>query len=163
LILESAKILQGEYRHVTADENQVRCPVVIWINIFDQMMSDNLNEHALFLEIIGQTMHEPLIMEHSVERMRIGIEQSADTIAKQQEEGLISPDTEPRTLAIALLSIFNGMRMMIVLGVDHSELRSRWREIVITLFSGTGRGIFSSECPTDCSGYEVCKNKSVRT
>jgi len=163
LILESAKILQGEYRRVTTDNSQIQCPVATWINIFDHMMSDNLNEHAVFLEIIGQSMRELSIREHSVERMRIGIEQSADILAKNQANGQVSPDNDPRTLAIALLSMFNGMRMMIVLGVDHTELRSRWREIVITLFRVTGNGIFSSECTSDCSGFETCKNQSFRT
>jgi hypothetical protein len=92
--------------------------------------------------------------------MRVGIEQSTQTIAKQQEERLVSQDTEPRTLAIALLSLFNGMRVMIVLGVDRDELRSRWIEIIIALFKGSGIGIFTSKCPTDCVGFDICKKNN---
>ncbi|WP_342676691.1 helix-turn-helix domain-containing protein [Methanofollis sp. UBA420] len=155
LILESAKILQGQYRKITTPQSPERCPVATWIEIFDRMMSSDLNEHALLLEIFAMTAREPVLGNFSRERMKNGIDQPAQAIAKQQQEGLISPATDPRTLAIALVSMFNGMRVMILLGVDRDELRSRWIEIVRALFRGQGSGDVAMECPPDCAGCEV--------
>lgn len=156
LILESAKILQGQYRRVAVPQSPKSCPIATWINIFDQMMSPNLNEHALLLELFGISVHDTVIRDYSSERMKSGIEESAHTIANQQEDGLISPATDPRTLAIALLSVFNGMRVMILLGIDRDELRLRWIEIVRALFLGVGSGEIAMECPPDCPGSDVC-------
>ncbi len=150
LVIESAKILQGQYRRVTAPEHPERCPVGTWIEIFDQMMSPDPNEHALLLEIFAMTVREPVLMEFSVERMKHGIDQPAYAIAKQQQEGLIAAKTDPRTLAIALVSMFNGMRVMFLLGVDRDELRSRWIEIIRALFESP------AECPRDCAKFEAC-------
>lgn len=150
LVIESAKILQGQYRRITTPESPERCPVGTWIDIFDRMMSSDPNEHALLLEIFAMTVREPVLKEFSVEHMKQGIEQPAHAIAKRQEKGMIAAKTDSRTLAIALVSIFNGMRVMILLGVDRDELRSRWIEIVRTLFEAP------AECPRDCARFEAC-------
>jgi len=150
LVIESAKILQGQYRRITAPESLERCPVGTWIDIFDRMMSSDPNEHALLLEIFAMTVREPVLREFSMERMKHGIEQPAHAIEKQQQEGLIASKTDPRTLAIALVAMFNGMRVMILLGVDRDELRSRWIEIVRVLFETP------AECPRDCVRFEAC-------
>jgi len=156
LILESAKILQGQYRRITASERPEKCPVAMWIDVFDRMMSPDLNEHALLLEIFGMTVREPVIKEFSVERMKHGIDQPAHAIAKQQQDGLVASNTDPRTLAIALVSMFNGMRVMILLGVERDELRCRWIEIVRALFRGPEGEMAAMECPPDCTGFEIC-------
>lgn len=156
LILESAKILQGEYRRIQSPQKSNKCPIATWITVFDQMMSSESNEHALLLELIGMTKYEPEIGNYSIERMKIGIEESTKTIAEQQKMGYITSTTDPRTLAIALLSIFNGMRMMIILGVEHDELRIRWIEIIRALFLESGSDKFSEKCSLDCPGYAIC-------
>jgi len=150
LVIESAKILQGQYRKVTNRDEPDRCPVRMWIDTFDQMMSLNLNEQGLLLELFGISVHEPVIRDFSVERMKNGIETPARMIAEQQKEGLVSPKTDPRTLAVACVSMFNGMRMMMLLGVEREELRSRWIEIIRTLFG------VPDECPQDCAGCGMC-------
>lgn len=157
LILESAKILHGEYRRVTTSHSPNKCPIATWIDIFDQMMSPDSHEHALLLEIFGMAVHEPAIGNYSIERMKIGIDQTTKTIARQQDEGFISSTNEPRTLAIALLSLFNGMRVLIVLGVDRDDLRLRWVEIVRTLFHGSGNRDNTLNCPQECAGFKICR------
>lgn len=156
LVIESAKVLQGQYRRITTSPDPERCPVETWINIFDEMMSLDPNEHALLLELFGITVREPAIREFSIERMKHGIDHPARAIAKQQQDGLIPSETDPRTLAIALVSMFNGMRAMILLGVDRDELRSRWIEIVRTLFGVSGTGGVGKDCPSGCVGFAAC-------
>jgi len=133
----------------------------MWIDVFDRMMSPDLNEHALLLEIFGMTVREPVIKEFSVERMKLGIDQPAHALAKQQQDGLVASNTDPRTLAIALVSMFNGMRVMILLGVERDELRCRWIEIVRALFRGPEGEMAAMECPPDCAGFEMC-NRTER-
>jgi len=150
LVIESSKILQGQYRKVTNQDAPDRCPVRMRIETFDQMMSSNLNEHALLLEIFGITVREPVIRDFSVERMKNGIDAPARMIAEQQKEGLVSSEIDPRTLAIACVAMFNGMRIMMLLGVEREELRSRWIEIVRALFG------VQTECPKGCAGCGMC-------
>jgi len=89
------------------------------------------------------------------------IDQPAHAIAKQQQDGLVASKTDPRTLAIALVSMFNGMRVMILLGVERDELRCRWIEIVRALFRGPEGEMAAMECPPDCAGFAMC-NRTER-
>jgi AcrR family transcriptional regulator len=150
LVIESAKILRGQYRRITAPESPERCPVGMWIEIFDRMMSSDSERTRAATRDLRDDGARTRNPEFSVERMKHGIEQPAHAIAKQQQEGLIAAKTDPRTLAFALVSIFNGMRVMILLGVDRDELRSRWIEIVQILFEAP------AECPHDCAKFEAC-------
>ena len=56
-----------------------------------------------------------------------------EQIASQQRRGLISADADPRTIAIGLISAFNGMRMMVLLGIGRDEIRRRWIELGRTI------------------------------
>ncbi|WP_225353804.1 TetR/AcrR family transcriptional regulator [Methanolacinia petrolearia] len=156
LIIESAKILQEQYRRINTPRGPDICPVEVWIETFDQMLSPNLNEHALLFEIFAMTVREPVLREFSVERMKQGIEYPAQAIAKRQEKGQVTEMTDPRTLAIAFVALFNGMRVMYLLGVERDELRSRWIEIIKALFK------VRTECHVDCPKYEVCHITAVQ-
>jgi AcrR family transcriptional regulator len=155
LVIESANYLQTQYRNIKAGCNYNVCPVDAWIEIFDQIMSPDIKIHALYFEILGMTVHKPEVRKKSIEGMKHGLDQPTHEIEEQQQKGLIPSETDPRTLAVALVSLFNGMRVLILLGVDWKEVRSRWIEIIRNLFGITQKGE-QAECPRDCKRFEAC-------
>ncbi|KKH97019.1 hypothetical protein EO95_06590 [Methanosarcina sp. 1.H.T.1A.1] len=94
-----------------------------------------------------------------IEGMKRGIDEPANEIAEQRQKGLIPSGTDPRTLAVALVSLFNGMRVMILSGVDWEEARSRWIEILLNLF-GITEERKQANCPRDCKRFEDCNKVS---
>lgn len=154
LIIESANYLQTQYREIKTIRS-TDCPVDEWIEIFDQIMSPDIKIHALYFEIIGMTVHKPEVRKKSIEGMKYGIDQPAHEIAEQQQKGLIPADTDPRTLAVAIVSLFNGMRVLILLGIDWDEVRSRWIELLRNLFGMVRKGE-QTQCSRDCKRFEDC-------
>ena len=69
--------------------------------------------------------------------MKYGIDQSTLEITEQQQKYLIPSETGPCTLAFTLVLLFNGMRVLILPGVDGEEVRSQWVEILRNLFGVT--------------------------
>lgn len=155
LVIESANYLQTKYRDIKTSCSSDICPVDSWIEIFDQTMSPDIKIHALYFEILGMTVHKPEVQKRSIEGMKHGLDQPAHEIEEQQQKGLIPSETDPRTLAVALVSLFNGMRVLILLGVDLKEVRSQWIEILRNLFGITEKGD-QAECPRDCKRFEAC-------
>lgn len=153
LVIESANYLQTQYREIKITRNSDICPVNAWIEIFDQIMSPDPKIHALYFEILGMTIHKPEVQKRSVEGMKRGIDQPANEIVEQQRKGLIPSGTDARTLATAIVALFNGMRVLILLGVDWNEVRSRWIEILNNLFE---MKIKKSGCSRDCIRFEDC-------
>lgn len=157
LVIESANYLQTQYRGIKTAWNPDICPVDAWIEIFDQMMSSDIKIHALYFEILGMTAHKPEVRKRSIEGMKHGLDQPTLEITEQQQKGLIPSEADPRTLAVALVSLFNGMRVLILLGVDWEEVRSRWIEILRNLFGMTEKGE-QAECSRDCKRFDDCNN-----
>jgi hypothetical protein len=42
---------------------------------------------------------------------------------------LVRRDADPRTLAMAILSLYDGLRILALTGVERDQLRTRWSEI----------------------------------
>lgn len=159
LVIESANYLQTQYLDIKVNWNSDICPVDAWLEIFDKIMSPDIKVHALYFEILGMTMHKPEVQKRSIEGMKRGIDQPTHEIIEQQQKGLIRSETDPRTLAFALVSLFNGMRVLILLGIDWEEVRFRWIEILLNLFEIEGKGE-QTECSINCKRFEDCNNIS---
>jgi AcrR family transcriptional regulator len=159
LVIESANYLQTQYREIKTARDPDMCPVDEWIEIFDKIMSPDIKIHALYFEILGMTVHKPEVQKKSMEGMKHGIDQPAHEIAEQQQKGLIPADTDSRTLAFSIVSLFNGMRVLLLLGVAWEEVRSRWIEILLNLFGITGERK-QAKCPGNCKRFEDCNPES---
>jgi AcrR family transcriptional regulator len=104
-------------------------PLDAWYAFFDRSILIDPRYRALFFEISAMAVRNETIRNSYSEDMELGIEGATRGIACQQKHGLIRPDADPRTLAIAIISIFTGMRSLAVAGVSPEELRLRWMEI----------------------------------
>jgi AcrR family transcriptional regulator len=159
LVIESANHLQTQYHDIKKIWNQEICPVDAWIEVFDQIMSSDIKIHALYFEILGMTVHNPEVQKKSIEGMKHSLDQSAHEIIEQQHKDLIPRETDSRTLAVAIVSLFNGMRVLILLGVDREEVRSQWIEILQILFD-IKKEKDQVKCSRNCKRFEDCNKVS---
>jgi AcrR family transcriptional regulator len=104
-------------------------PLDAWYAFFDRSVLIEPPYRALFFEIAAMAVRNETIRNSYAEDVSLGIEGATRGIACQQKHGLVRPDADPRTLAIAIISIFNGMRSLAIAGVGPEELRQRWMEI----------------------------------
>jgi len=104
-------------------------PLEAWSAFFDRSIALDPRYSALFFEIAAMAVRNETIRKSYSEDAFMGIEMAARGIACQQRAGLVRPDADPRTLAIAIITIFSGMRSLAIAGVDKEELRARWIEI----------------------------------
>jgi hypothetical protein len=58
-----------------------------------------------------------------------GIESATLEITSQKTKNLINPELDPKSIAIAITSLFIGMRSLVILGADREEIKSQWLNI----------------------------------
>ncbi len=132
LILESAKNMQAQLLQLSelqADSSPTRNPLDTWTEILDNFMPFDPKANSLYFELIAMAKHNPDMHKLSAQNLRDEIDMITREIASQKQKGSIRSDVDPRTIAVALISIFNGLRLMILLGIDKNEIRRRWIEI----------------------------------
>ena len=127
-------------------------PLDAWTVLLDELLNTDMEHNALFLEITAMSVRNPVIRKSFAEKTLFGLEIATCGIAFQQHQGLVRRDADPRTLAMAILSIFDGLRILALTGVEQDELRRRWIEIGKILLQ-TEEGLKpqrSSICTDDC-------------
>ncbi len=129
LIFESAKTMQSPLCGMSMTTFPISDPFDIWSEILDNFMPFDPKINALYFELIAMAEHNPKIKQISSKSLMDEIDMIERKIASQQQKGLIHADANPRTIAVALISLFNGLRMMILLGIDREEIRKRWIEM----------------------------------
>lgn len=132
LIIESAKNMQlhlSQLRGMQMAGSPTRDPLDVWIEILDNLMPFDPKTNRLYFELVAIVERNPEINEISAKNLVEEIEMIEHEIASQQQKGLVRTDADPRTIAVALISIFNGLRLMNILGVDRNEIRKRWIEM----------------------------------
>lgn len=132
LVIESAKNMQSQLsqlRRMQMAASPTRNPLDVWIEILDNFMPFNPKINQLYFELVAITERNPEINKISAKNLVEEIEMIEHEIASQQQKRLVRTDADPRTIAVALISIFNGLRLMNILGVDRNEIRKRWIEM----------------------------------
>lgn len=104
-------------------------PLEAWTAFFDRSIMLDPEYNALFLEIAAMAVRNETIRASYADDVTAGIDLATRGISYQQREGLVRTDVDPRTLAIAIITIFYGMRSLAIAGVPQEELRKRWAEI----------------------------------
>jgi len=106
-----------------------RDPLDVWIEILDNFLPFDPKINTLYFELVAITERNPEFNITSAKNLEDEIEMIEHEIASQQQKGLVRADADPRTIAVAMISIFNGLRLMNILGVDRNEIRKRWTEM----------------------------------
>jgi AcrR family transcriptional regulator len=132
LIVESAKNMQShlsQLRRMQMAASPTRDPLDVWIEMLDNFLPFDPKINMLYFELVAITERNPEINKISAKNLGEEIEMIEHEIASQQQKGLVRAEADPRTIAVAMISIFNGLRLMNVLGVDRNEIRKRWTEM----------------------------------
>jgi AcrR family transcriptional regulator len=129
LIVESAENMQSQLsqlRRMQMAASPTKNPLDVWIEIFDNFVPFDPKINMLYFELVAITERNPDINKISAKNLEEEIEMIEREIASQQQKGLVRTDADPRTIAVALISSFNGLRLMNILGIDRNEIRKRW-------------------------------------
>jgi len=129
LIFESAKNMQSPLCGMSMMTFPTSDALDIWSEILDNFMPFDPKINALYFELIAMAERNPKIRDLSIKNLMDEIEMIEHKIASQQQKGHIRSDADPRTIAVALISLFNGLRMMILQGMDREEIRKRWIDL----------------------------------
>lgn len=129
LIFESARNMQGQLCGIAMTTFPNSDPLDIWTEILDNFMPQSSKINALYFELIAKAQRDPEIKKMSAKNLIEEIDMIVQQMASLQQRGLIPSDFDPRTIAIALISIFNGLRCMTLLGMEKTQIRQYWIEM----------------------------------
>ncbi|HXX55852.1 MAG TPA: TetR/AcrR family transcriptional regulator [Methanoregula sp.] len=138
LVIEIVKAFPEQIREAAMSIDPAASPLEAWIAILDFFLDHNPEQNALFYELLSMIPRNPEIAQRFSENMILGLERSTPEIAEQQRQGLVFGGADPRTVTLAIISLFQGIRYFSLIGVDRDELRERWIEIGSTLFGYRG-------------------------
>jgi len=129
LVVEIVKAAHAKTRETAKEIFPNSVPLEAWTALFDKSITLDPEYHALFFEIAAMAVRNETIHASYSEDVTTGIDMAAHGISCQQRAGLIRTDVDPRTLAIAIITIFSGMRNLAIAGIPREELRKQWMEI----------------------------------
>lgn len=129
LIFESAKNMQGQLCGTAMTTFPNSDPLDIWTEILDNFLPLDPKVNALYFELIAMAERNPEIKKMSTKNLMDEIDMISQQMASLQQRGLIRSDADPCTVAIALISIFNGLRSMTLLGMPREEIHKHWIEM----------------------------------
>lgn len=106
-----------------------KSPLEAWTILFDQYMNLDDQYNALFFEIIAISARNETVKEVFSQEIMSSIEYCIQGLTSQQRKGCVTSRMDTRTMAVAITSLFIGMRSLVVLGADRGEIRRQWIEI----------------------------------
>jgi len=184
LVLEIIRTIHDDVVETAKVAFPSSTPLEAWTVMLDHHLTNESFGNSLYLEAIATATRNETIKESLSQKMMIWIESASRTIANQQSQGLVQQDTNPRTLAFAIVSIFLGFQNLAVAGVDRQEIRERWMALLHALSMNaheqisparvtmcpmvmeilmtepeSGEPVKIPECPADCQNFSKCKKR----
>lgn len=138
LVVEIVKALPEQIREVKMSMSHATDPIDSWIAVLDFFLENNAEQNALIFEFLSMAARNPEIAKSFSDNMELGLRNATHGVAELQRRGIISPDADPRTIAFAMASLFQGIRYFSLIGVGREELRERWIEMGKILFGYKG-------------------------
>ena len=138
LVVEIVRDLPVQVREVTMPLSSAVDPIDSWIAILDFFLENNAEQNALIFEFLSLAARNPDIAKSFSENMELGLRNATLGIGEQQRLGNVFPDADPRTIAFAMASLFQGIRYFSLIGAGRDELRERWIEMGRILFGYNG-------------------------
>lgn len=157
LIIESAKENHTKFHSMIYEPDHENCPLDAWLSIFEMVIVPDPCVQSLYFDIISMTYRKEEFRAFSIQRMEEEIIKTARKITDWQEKGLIDSDIDPRRLSIAVIALFNGMRLQIMLGVKREELFAAWIENLKMLFGFPVHEKKPTVCSSSCKWFNHCQ------
>jgi AcrR family transcriptional regulator len=137
LVVEIVRAFPEQVRERTMSMYPAATPMDAWVAVLDFYLENNAEQNALFFELLSLIPRNADIAKSFSGNMQFILEKATAGVAEQQGRGLFAK-SDPRTVAIAIMSLFHGLRTLSVMGVERDELRERGMEIGKILFRYTG-------------------------
>jgi len=184
LVLEIIKTIHEDVEATAKAGFNSTAPLEAWTAMLDYFMAKQAANNSLFTEVMAMAARSDSIREGLSQKIAIWIDSATDGIASQQSQGLVRQDTDPRTLALVIVSIFLGLQNLAVTGVDRKEIRERWVAMgklllpsmtseekipstrinicplvteILTLEQKNEESLKIPSCPADCQNYTKCR------
>ncbi len=129
LVIEIVKAFPEQIRERTMSMYPAATPLDAWTAVLDYYLESSAEQNALFFELLSMIPRHPEIAKSFSGNMQLALQNATLGVAEQQSRGLSCPECDPRTVALAILSLFHGLRALSLIGLGHDELRQRWIEI----------------------------------
>ena len=128
LVIEIVKAFPEQIREKTMAMYPAATPFDAWVAVLDFYLENNEEQNALFFELLSLIPRNPDIAKSFSGNTQFILEKVTVGVAEQQRRGLFA-GSDPRTVAIAIMSLFHGLRTLSLMGVGRDELRERGIEI----------------------------------
>ena len=136
LVIEIVKAFPEQIRERTMAMYPGATPLDAWRAVLDFYLENNAEQNALFYELLSLIPRNPDIAKSFSGNMQFVLQKATTGVAEHQRQGLFR-ESDPRTVALAILSIFHGLRTLSLMGVEKEELRERGMEIGRILLGNT--------------------------
>jgi AcrR family transcriptional regulator len=128
LVIEIVKAFPEQIRERTMAMYPAATPLDAWGAVLDFYLENDAEQNALFFELLSLIPRNPEIAESFLGNMQFILQKVSSSIGEQQRHGLLA-DSDPRTVALTILSHFHGLRVLSLMGLERDELRERGMEI----------------------------------
>ena len=128
LVVEIVKAFPEQIRERTMSMYPAATPLDAWTAVLDFYLENDPEQNALFFELLSLIPRNPEIAESFLANIQFILQKVTGSVGEQQRMGLFA-DSDPRTVALAIMSLFHGLRVLSLIGVEREELRERGREM----------------------------------
>ena len=128
LVIEIVKAYPDQIRERTMSMYPAATPHDAWIAVLDFYLENTPEQNALFFELLSLIPRNPDIAMSFSGNMQFILQKVTAGVAEHQRQGLFA-GSDPRTVAVAILSLFHGLRTLSFMGVERDEIRERGIEI----------------------------------
>ncbi len=102
--------------------------------IFDKMMKQYASNPSLSFEIFAEATRNPDLRKVLRANYDEYVNIMVSFLREQKREGNVTKDIDLRALAQALISLWNGMEALLVVGYPVAEVKRAWLEALRTMF-----------------------------
>jgi AcrR family transcriptional regulator len=138
LVLEIIKTMDMDVQETMTGAFSDNVPLEGWTVILDRYLDKDVVDNSLFTEVLAMTARNEVIKENLSQKIMVWLDMATQNFARQQSNGLVRKDIDPRTLGVAVISVFFGLRNLSAVGIDQKEIRKRWTEMGKLLFDSLG-------------------------
>ncbi len=102
--------------------------------IFDKIMKQYASNPSLSFEIFAEATRNPDLRKVLRANYDEYVNIMVSFLREQKREGNVTKDIDLRALAQALISLWNGMEALLVVGYPVAEVKRAWQEALRTMF-----------------------------
>ena len=112
-----------------------------YVHLLDLIIGKDLNRIGFTHDVLALSARNPVIRKIHQDHMNAVIEKSTAGIACLQKRGTVRTDADPRTMALALISLISGFSTLVLKGSEPEVIRKQFHEIgkIILGISDTNR------------------------